>query len=179
MRDDPRAILIAPVVSEKSYGQIAERGKYTFRVHADAHKTQIRQAVEHSLKGKVRIQIASYDANPRWVGKSLDEIAAAEKRAVADLVLEMESHGGARIINFSMQAEDVRFAMQLAWVATASDGSAKIPNGDQPHPPAGQRLHRAEPASGQAGVDTEHAHPSTMAEAQAGAGSTGRGRRHP
>ena len=46
MRDDPRAILIAPVVSEKSYGQIAERGKYTFRVHPDAHKTQIRQAVE-------------------------------------------------------------------------------------------------------------------------------------
>jgi large subunit ribosomal protein L23 len=33
-------------VSEKSYGMIAERGKYTFRVHPDAHKTQIRQAVE-------------------------------------------------------------------------------------------------------------------------------------
>jgi len=46
VRDDPRAVLIAPVVSEKSYGMIAERGKYTFRVHPDAHKTQIRQAVE-------------------------------------------------------------------------------------------------------------------------------------
>ena len=46
MNGDPRSVLLAPVVSEKSYGMIAERGKYTFRVHQDAHKTQIRQAVE-------------------------------------------------------------------------------------------------------------------------------------
>ena len=41
----PNEILLAPVVSEKSYEQIDD-GKYTFRVHPDAHKTQIRQAVE-------------------------------------------------------------------------------------------------------------------------------------
>jgi len=41
----PAQILISPVVSEKSYGQIVEN-RYTFKVHKDAHKTQIRQAVE-------------------------------------------------------------------------------------------------------------------------------------
>jgi large subunit ribosomal protein L23 len=41
----PAEILIAPVVSEKSYHQITEN-RYTFKVHKDAHKTQIRQAVE-------------------------------------------------------------------------------------------------------------------------------------
>ena len=41
----PNEILISPIVSEKSYSLIAER-KYTFRVHRNAHKTQIRQAVE-------------------------------------------------------------------------------------------------------------------------------------
>jgi large subunit ribosomal protein L23 len=41
----PAQILISPVVSEKSYGQIVEN-RYTFKVHQDAHKTQIRQAVE-------------------------------------------------------------------------------------------------------------------------------------
>ena len=41
----PNEVLLAPVVSEKSYSQIADR-KYTFKVHKDAHKTQIRQAVE-------------------------------------------------------------------------------------------------------------------------------------
>ena len=41
----PNEILIAPIVSEKSYSLIVDR-KYTFRVHKNAHKTQIRQAVE-------------------------------------------------------------------------------------------------------------------------------------
>ena len=41
----PNEVLLAPVVSEKSYSMIGER-KYSFRVHKDAHKTQIRQAVE-------------------------------------------------------------------------------------------------------------------------------------
>jgi large subunit ribosomal protein L23 len=41
----PNEILLAPIVSEKSYSLIGDR-KYTFRVHRDAHKTQIRQAVE-------------------------------------------------------------------------------------------------------------------------------------
>jgi large subunit ribosomal protein L23 len=42
---DARQLVIRPVVSEKSYALIAQN-KYTFRVHPDAHKTQIRQAVE-------------------------------------------------------------------------------------------------------------------------------------
>ena len=41
----PNEVLLAPVVSEKSYSLITDR-KYTFKVHKDAHKTQIRQAVE-------------------------------------------------------------------------------------------------------------------------------------
>ena len=41
----PNQVLLAPVVSEKSYELIGDR-KYSFRVHPDAHKTQIRQAVE-------------------------------------------------------------------------------------------------------------------------------------
>ena len=42
----PNEVLLAPVVSEKSYEQIEADHKYSFRVHSDAHKTQIRQAVE-------------------------------------------------------------------------------------------------------------------------------------
>ena len=41
----PNEVLLAPVVSEKSYGLIEQR-KYVFRVHPDAHRTQVRQAVE-------------------------------------------------------------------------------------------------------------------------------------
>ncbi|MBO0852689.1 MAG: 50S ribosomal protein L23 [Nocardia sp.] len=42
---DPRDILLAPVISEKSYGLI-EEGTYTFLVHPDSNKTQIKIAVE-------------------------------------------------------------------------------------------------------------------------------------
>jgi hypothetical protein len=38
-------VIIRPVVSEKSY-VLSAADRYTFRVHSDAHKTQIRQAVE-------------------------------------------------------------------------------------------------------------------------------------
>jgi large subunit ribosomal protein L23 len=49
---DPRDVLIAPVVSEKSYGLLDEN-KYTFLVRPDANKTQIRQAVEEVFSVKV------------------------------------------------------------------------------------------------------------------------------
>ncbi len=42
---DHSQVIIRPVVSEKSY-VLSAAGRYTFRVHGEAHKTQIRQAVE-------------------------------------------------------------------------------------------------------------------------------------
>ncbi len=49
---DPRDILLAPVISEKSYGLLDEN-KYTFLVHPDANKTQIKIAVEKVFGVKV------------------------------------------------------------------------------------------------------------------------------
>ena len=40
-----RQVLIRPVVSEKSYALLAAN-KYTFRIHPEANKTQVRQAVQ-------------------------------------------------------------------------------------------------------------------------------------
>ena len=49
---DPRDILIAPVVSEKSYGLLDE-GKYTFVVDPRANKTEIKVAIEKIFSVKV------------------------------------------------------------------------------------------------------------------------------
>jgi large subunit ribosomal protein L23 len=49
---DPRDVLIAPVVSEKSYGLIDE-GKYTFLVDPRSNKTEIKIAVEQVFDVKV------------------------------------------------------------------------------------------------------------------------------
>ena len=52
MIPDPRDILLAPVVSEKSYSLLDEK-QYTFLVHPDANKTQIKIAVEKVFGVKV------------------------------------------------------------------------------------------------------------------------------
>jgi len=60
---DPSQVVIAPVVSEKSY-VLASAGKYTLRVHPDAHKTQIRQAVEALFDVKV-VNVHTQSVKPK------------------------------------------------------------------------------------------------------------------
>ena len=50
---DPRDIIIKPVVSEKSYG-LFDQKVYTFVVHPDASKPEIRDAVQAIFDVKVR-----------------------------------------------------------------------------------------------------------------------------
>ena len=49
---DPRDVILAPVVSEKSYA-LLDANAYTFRVHPDANKIEIRQAIESIFGVKV------------------------------------------------------------------------------------------------------------------------------
>ena len=49
---DPRDVLLAPVISEKSYGLLDEN-KYTFLVHPDSNKTEIKISVEKVFGVKV------------------------------------------------------------------------------------------------------------------------------
>ena len=64
----PNQVLLAPVVSEKSYSLLTDR-KYTFKVHADAHKTQVRQAVEDLFDVKVaNVNILKVQAKPKRRG---------------------------------------------------------------------------------------------------------------
>jgi large subunit ribosomal protein L23 len=61
----PNEVLLSPVVSEKSYSLI-EDNKYSFRVHQDAHKTQVRQAVEQLFGVKVKaVNIVKVKSKPK------------------------------------------------------------------------------------------------------------------
>ena len=65
---DARQVIIRPVVSEKSYALMAD-GKYTFRVHDRAHKTQIAQAVEEIFEVHVReVRTAKVRSKPKRRG---------------------------------------------------------------------------------------------------------------
>jgi large subunit ribosomal protein L23 len=64
----PNQVLLAPVVSEKSY-ELLEQRKYAFRVHPDAHKTQVRQAVEQLFEVRVqRVNIVKVQPKPKRRG---------------------------------------------------------------------------------------------------------------
>jgi large subunit ribosomal protein L23 len=64
----PNQVLLAPVVSEKSYELIDQR-KYAFRVHPDAHKTQVRQAVEELFDVRVQgVNIVKVQPKPKRRG---------------------------------------------------------------------------------------------------------------
>jgi large subunit ribosomal protein L23 len=80
----PAQILIRPVVSEKSYNQIAEN-RYTFRVHPDAHKTQVRQAVEELFGVKVTsVNIVQMPAKPKRRG-AIKGTKPGWKKAIVEL----------------------------------------------------------------------------------------------
>ena len=60
-----RAVIIRPIVSEKSYALLSAN-KYTFRVHDEAHKTQIRQAVEELFDVNVlEVRTSSVKSKPK------------------------------------------------------------------------------------------------------------------
>jgi large subunit ribosomal protein L23 len=79
---DPRQVVIAPVVSEKSYSLI-EDNKYSFRVHPRAHKTQIRQAVEELFDVKVEsVNVLTVRPKPKRRGLSRGQKPGWKKAVV-------------------------------------------------------------------------------------------------
>jgi len=64
----PGQVLLRPVVSEKSY-ELIQQNKYTFKVHQDAHKTQVRQAVEELFDVTVlAVNILKVQSKPKRRG---------------------------------------------------------------------------------------------------------------
>ena len=79
---DPTQVIIHPVVSEKSY-VLSAAERYTFRVHADAHKTHIRQAVEELFGVHVvDVRTLSVKSKPKRRGNTRGRTRAWKKAIV-------------------------------------------------------------------------------------------------
>jgi large subunit ribosomal protein L23 len=77
-------VILAPIVSEKSY-EGSTRSRYTFKVHPDSHKTQIRQAVETLFDVKVeRVNVITVQAKPKRRG-AIKGTRPGWKKAVVQL----------------------------------------------------------------------------------------------
>ncbi len=87
---DPRQIILAPVISEKAFGQVQAHNQYSFRVAKDAHKTEIRDAVERifevtvtdvrtvTVKPKPKRRGASFGTKRGWK-KAIVELSPDDK----------------------------------------------------------------------------------------------------
>src|SRR5262245_39231853 len=98
---------------------------------------KLRAAIQSQLNemnGGADLRVARYARHPKWQGKDLVSIAAAEKKTPLAIVVEIERNGGAQMVNFGMNEDDVRLIMKQDFVATASDGSSNVPNNTVPHP---------------------------------------------
>ena len=79
---DAGQVIIRPVVSEKSYA-LATVGKYTFRVHSDAHKTQIKQAIEQLFGvGVLDVRTSSVPSKPKRRGYTAGRTRSWKKAVI-------------------------------------------------------------------------------------------------
>ncbi len=98
---------------------------------------KLQNEIQASLSTKrdgAAIYLVRCKSHPEWIGKNLVEAAEASGQTSLAVALEILRHGGAAVVNFSMNEDDVRMAMQRPWVATASDGRSYLPGEDRPHP---------------------------------------------
>ncbi|MEX0620246.1 MAG: 50S ribosomal protein L23 [Solirubrobacterales bacterium] len=81
---DPRAVIVRPVISEKTYALIAA-GKYTFRVDDRAHKFEIKDAVEQAFGVEVvKVRTSKVRSKPKRRGLHSGR-SRSWKKAVVEL----------------------------------------------------------------------------------------------
>jgi N-acyl-D-amino-acid deacylase len=105
------------------------RSQITKRMAAEPQFAALaRRVIAERLTRFEKISIASSKNFPDYVGKSLAEIAAREKTGQVELVLKITAQESPQVVCHSMSEKDVRWAMTVPWVATASDGAARKQN---------------------------------------------------
>lgn len=98
---------------------------------------KLRQRIAKNLAtrtGEESLLVASYAHDRTFQGRNLAELARQRNCSVVELVLEIQQNGGASMVNFGMQEDEVRQIMQQPFVATASDGGPRMPDATVPHP---------------------------------------------
>jgi len=127
--------LVSAVLPEADV-QWCKRTELPKRMAADRQFTElVRRVIVRRLGRFEKIVIAASQKFPDYVGKSLQEIAAREKVDMVDLVLKILLQESPEVVCHSMSEADVRWAMALPWVATASDGAARAQNPREHHHP--------------------------------------------
>ena len=85
LRDDIRKVVVQPIISEKAFQLAQAHNQYTFKVLQDAHKIQIRQAVEDIFDVTVTdVRIVKVQSKPKRRGQTRG-IRPGFKKAIVEL----------------------------------------------------------------------------------------------
>ena len=81
-------VILKPVITEKSMNAMADK-KYTFLVHPDATKSQVKEAVEKMFAGTkvASVNTMNYDGKTKRRGKTFGK-KAKTKKAIVKLTAE-------------------------------------------------------------------------------------------
>ncbi len=76
-------VILKPVITEKSMNAMAEK-KYTFLVHPDATKSQVKEAVEKMFEGTkvAKVNTMNYDGKTKRRGMVYGKTAKTKKAVV-------------------------------------------------------------------------------------------------
>lgn len=110
------------------------RRDLTDRLNDPEQLARLRPIMQDLLEARGGIMVADCPSLPGYVGRMIRDIARDEGREAVDVAIDVVRSGSEAGVSFSMDERDVRWVMTLPWVATASDGSVKVPDGTKPHP---------------------------------------------
>jgi len=81
---DPRDIILSPVISEKSYGMVAD-SRYSFYIDIRANKSEVKKAIEDIFNVKVlKISTSNVKSKPKKLGRFFGR-SPKRKKAVVTL----------------------------------------------------------------------------------------------
>ena len=137
MTKAPQDIILAPVITEKSAGEIAD-GKYTFKVAVSATKTDVRNAVEKLFNVKVvSVNTTNYDGKLKRQGRFVGRTASYKKASVISSVEHLLSR---RLLSPSTQrarkqhillraVSPQRFPLSTRLLSKSLDSASKVRKG--------------------------------------------------
>lgn len=107
------------------------------RLDDPAERARMRADIIENLDrrgGAARLQFQRHEADPSIEGRTLAEVAGQRGLHPADLALELLEAGGAGLVSFNMDDDDIATLMRQPWTMTSSDGGLVPMNVGVPHP---------------------------------------------
>ena len=119
------------------WAQVGGREAMLERLATPAERARIRSGIIENLDrrgGAARLQFQRHEPDTSIEGRAMQEVADERGVHPADLAMDLLAAGGAGLVSFNMDEQDVKTLMRQPWMMTASDGGLVPLGRGVPHP---------------------------------------------